>query len=78
MVIGNWQYICLLVDPALRFEIIFRKERTAESGVIDFEIDSGYKHLSTLVLVYKLMPLLAPLGRQNIIWIFSNLRLSTF
>ena len=44
MVIDNWQYICLLVDPALRVEIILRKERTAESGGIDFEIDSGYRH----------------------------------
>ena len=26
------------VDPELRVEIIFRKERTAESGRIDFEI----------------------------------------
>ena len=39
MIIGNWQYICLyFVNPDLRVEIIFRKERTAESGGIDFEI----------------------------------------
>ena len=31
-------FICYFVDPDLRVEIIFGKERTAESGGIDFEI----------------------------------------
>ena len=31
-------FVCYFVDPGLRVEIIFRKERTAESGEIDFEI----------------------------------------
>ena len=39
MIIGNWQYIFYyFVDPDLRVEIIFRKERIAESRGIDFEI----------------------------------------
>ena len=33
MKIGNWQYVCLLFCwPDLKVEIIFRKERIAESG----------------------------------------------
>ena len=40
MIIGNRQYVYLLFfDPDLRVEIIFRKERTAGSGRIDFEIE---------------------------------------
>ena len=31
-------FVYYFVDPDLRVEIIFRKERTAESGGIDFEI----------------------------------------
>ena len=31
-------FVYYFVDPDLGVEIIFRKERTAESGVIDFEI----------------------------------------
>ena len=31
-------FVYCFVDPDLRVEIIFRKERTAESGGIDFEI----------------------------------------
>ena len=38
-------------DPGLRVEIIFRKERTAECGGIDFEI-GDIRHLFTLVLVH--------------------------
>ena len=39
IIIGNWQYVCLLFCyPDLRVEIIFRKERTEESGGTDFEI----------------------------------------
>ena len=38
MTIGNLQFVYCFVDPDLRVEIIFRKERTAESGGIDFEI----------------------------------------
>ena len=39
MIIGNWQYIFYyFVDPDLRVEIIFKKERTAESWRNDFEI----------------------------------------
>ena len=58
------------VDPDLRVEIIFRKERTAENGGIGFEIVD----IDTSTHWYYL----APLGGQNIIWIFSNLRVSTF
>ena len=32
MTIGNLQFVYCFVDPDLRVEIIFRKERTAESG----------------------------------------------
>ena len=39
MTIGNLQFVYCFVDPDLRVEIIFRKERTAESEGIDFEID---------------------------------------
>ena len=70
-------FVYYFVDPDLRVEIIFRKERTAESGGIDFEI-VDIRHLCTLVLVHQLIPFLALLGGQNIIWIFSNLRVSTF
>ena len=31
-------FVYYFVDPDLRFERIFRKDRTAESGRIDFEI----------------------------------------
>ena len=31
-------FVYFFVDSILRVEIIFRKERTAESGRIDFEI----------------------------------------
>ena len=31
-------FVCHFVDLDLRVEIIFRKERTAENGRIDFEI----------------------------------------
>ena len=31
-------FVYYFVDPDLRVEIIFRKERTAESGRTDFEI----------------------------------------
>ena len=31
-------FVYYFVHPDLRVEIIFRKERTAESGEIDFEI----------------------------------------
>ena len=30
------------------------------------------------MIVHQLIPFLAPLGEQSIIWIFSNLRVSTF
>ena len=32
-------FVYYFVDPDLRVEIIFRKERTAESEGIDFEIE---------------------------------------
>ena len=39
MIISNWQYIYLhFVDPDLRVKINFRKEKTGESGGIDFKI----------------------------------------
>ena len=31
-------FVYCFVDPDLKVQIIFRKERTAESGRIDFEI----------------------------------------
>ena len=31
-------FVYYFVDPDQRVKIIFRKDRTAESGVIDFEI----------------------------------------
>ena len=31
-------FVYYFVDPDVRVQIIFRKERTAESGEIDFEI----------------------------------------
>ena len=31
-------FVCYFVDPDLRVETIFRKDRTAESGDIDFDI----------------------------------------
>ena len=31
-------FVYYFVDPDLRVEIIFRKQKTAESGGIDFEI----------------------------------------
>ena len=33
-------FVYYFVDPDLRVEIIFRKERTAESGGIDSEIEN--------------------------------------
>ena len=60
------------VNPGLRVEIIFRKERTAENGGIDFEI-VDIRHHCTLVLVHELIPFLGSPWGKNIIWILSNL-----
>ena len=39
IIISNWQYVYLhFVDPDLRVKINFRKEKTTESGGIDFKI----------------------------------------
>ena len=37
-VVINSMFVYHFVNPDLRVEIIFRKERTAENGRIDFEI----------------------------------------
>ena len=37
-------FVYYFVDPDLTVEIIFRKERTAESGGIDFEITDTSAH----------------------------------
>ena len=67
-------FVYYFVDSDLRVEIIFRKERTAKSARIDFEIvDIGPSAHCPLADTF-----LAPLGGQNIIWIFSNLGVSTF
>ena len=43
-------FVYHFVDPDLRVEIIFGKERTVQNGG-----NSGYRHLCTLVLVHKLI-----------------------
>ena len=63
MVIGSI-FVYYFIDRELRVEIIFRKERTVESGGIDFE-KSGYRHLCTLVLVHKLIHFLVPLAGKT-------------
>ena len=65
------------VDPGLKVEIIFREEGTAENGGIDFEI-GGIGTSAHWYLSLSLYLFLPPLGGQNIIWIFSNLRVSAF
>ena len=75
MVIDS-MFVYNFVNPDRRVVIIFRKKRTAENRGIDFEIVD--RHLCTLALGHELIPFLAPLGEQNIIWIFSKLRVSTF
>ena len=71
---GNRQFLCYyFVNPDLWVEIIFRKERTAENGRIDFEIMDIDTSAHWILVLF-----LALLGEQNIVWIFSNLRLSTF
>ena len=71
---GNRQFLCYyFVNPDLWVEIIFRKERTAENGRIDFEIMDIDAFAHWILVLF-----LALLGEQNIVWIFSNLRLSTF
>ena len=50
MVIGNWQYVCILFCwswSSLRVEIIFRKERRAKSGGGGLFWNSEYRHLCT-------------------------------
>ena len=67
MVIGSI-FVYYFVYPGLRVEIIFKKERAAESGGIDFEmvdIDTSahwYESISWYLF-------LAALRGQNIIWI---------
>ena len=50
--------------------------KTAENGGIDFEIVDI--DTCTLILFHELISFLAHLRGQNIIWIFSNLKVSTF
>ena len=77
MVIGNWQYVCILFCwfwPDLRVEIIFRKERRAESGGGDYfeivNIDT-FPHLHNLIPFFR-----SPWGTKHMD--FSNLRSTTF
>ena len=57
-------FVYYFVDPDLRVEIIFRKERTAESWGIDFEIVDI--DTSALVLVHMLIPFFwLPLGDKT-------------
>ena len=61
-------FVYYFADLGLRVEIIFRKERTAESGEIDFEIVD----IDTSVRWYYSISgylFLSPLEGQNIIWI---------
>ena len=54
-------FVYLFVDPDLRVEIIFRKERTVENGE-----NSGYRHLCKLVLVHELIPFFdSPWGTKH-------------
>ena len=70
-------FVYYFVDPDLRVEIIFRKERMAERGGIDFEI-VDIDTSAPLVLVHKMIPFFgSPWGTKHNMN-FSNLRLSTF
>ena len=70
-------FVYHFVNPKLRVDIIFRKERTAENEEIDFEIvdidTSAY-----WVLVHEPILFLTALGEQNITWVLvtSGCRLS--
>ena len=72
MIIGNWQYVCLLFcwSWPKGWDNFQKREDSRKWG--DWFWNSGYRHLCTLVLVHKLIPFLAPLGGQNIIWILVN------
>ena len=69
MIIGNWQYACLLFcwSWPKGWDNFQKREDSRKWG--DWFWNSGYRHLCTLVLVHKLIPFLAPLGVQDIIWI---------
>ena len=62
MIIGNWQYVCLLFcwSWPKGWDNFQKREDSRKWG--DW-------HLYTLVLVHKLLPFLTPLWGQNIIWI---------
>ena len=70
MIIGNWQYICLLFCwswPKGRDNF---QKREDSRKLRDWFWHSQYRHLCTLVLVYRLIPFfLALLWGRNIIWI---------
>ena len=69
-------FVYYFVDLDLRVEIIFRKESTAESGVIDFEIVDI--DTSVLSIVHKLIPFFgSPWGLKHNMD-FGNLGLSNF
>ena len=68
MIIGNWQYMCLLFCwfwPKY-YDNVQKREDSRKWG--DWFWSDEYRHLCTVVLVHKVIPV-APFGGQNIIWI---------